>query len=57
MGLCGPAHYRAMTEQVFRMNLVAHLVFASSASRNVVDLLVLAADIAEALRFRGSRGG
>jgi hypothetical protein len=35
----------------------AHLPFATSASRHVVDLLVLAANVAEALQFRGSRGG
>jgi hypothetical protein len=33
------------------------LLVATSASRHVVDLLVLAADVAEALQFRGSRGG
>jgi hypothetical protein len=33
------------------------LLFATSASGHVVDRLVLAADVAEALQFRGSRGG
>jgi hypothetical protein len=38
-------------------HVAADLPFATSASRHVVDLLVLAADDAEDLQIRRSRGG
>jgi hypothetical protein len=37
--------------------MATHLVFAISASLHLVDLLILGANVAEDLQFRGSRGG